>query len=89
MALKVEVDAARNDVGSDVELATDPPPEVEPATAVLVLRIAQELLADVVRRSETATLQVSTDGDDIVVAAEAVGRAENPCCRTRYRSNPR
>lgn len=73
-ALKVEVDAARNEVGADVELAVDLPPDVAPATAVLVLRIAQELLADVVRRSETATLQVTTDGNDIVVAVEAVGR---------------
>jgi hypothetical protein len=72
-ALKVEVDAARNDVGGDFELAADLPPEVEPATAVLVLRIAQELLADVVRGSQTATLGVFTDGDDIVVAVEAVG----------------
>jgi hypothetical protein len=72
-ALKVEVDAARNDVGANVELAADLPPDVDPATAVLVLRIAQELLADVVRRSETATLQVAIDEDDIVVAVEAVG----------------
>jgi hypothetical protein len=77
-ALKVEVDAARNDVGADVELATDLPSEVEPATAVLVLRIAQELLADVVRRSETATLQVTPDGDDIVVAVWAIGRDGGP-----------
>jgi hypothetical protein len=77
-ALKVEVDAARNDVGADVDLAADLPPEVEPATAMLVLRIAQELLADVVRRSETVTLQVTTDGDVIVVAVEAVGRDGEP-----------
>jgi GAF domain-containing protein len=77
-ALKVEVDAARNDIGAEVELAADLPPEVEPATAVLVLRIAQELLADVVRRSETATLQVTTDGDDIVVAVVAVDRDGEP-----------
>ena len=77
-ALKVEVDAARNDVGADVELDSDVPPDIEPATAVLVLRIAQELLADVVRRSETATLRVTTDGDDIVVAVVAVGRDGAP-----------
>jgi hypothetical protein len=77
-ALEVEVDAARNDVGADVELTADLPANVEPATAVLVMRIAQELLADVVRRSETATLHVSIDGDDIVVAVEAVGRNGDP-----------
>jgi hypothetical protein len=36
------------------------------------------LLADVVRRSETATLRVTTDGDDIVVAVAAVGLDGEP-----------
>jgi hypothetical protein len=77
-ALKVEVDAARNDIGADVELAGDLPAEVEPATAMLVLRIAQELLADVVRRSDTVTLQVTLEDRHIVVAVEAIDRDGEP-----------
>lgn len=77
-ALKVEVDAARNDIGADVELAADLPPDLEPATATVVLRIAQELLADVVRRSDTVTLQVALDDQDVVVTVDAIDRDGEP-----------
>ena len=70
-ALRVEVDAAREDVGAVVELEADVPDGISAAAAVITLRIAQELLADVVRRSEACTLQVSADDHDLVITVDA------------------
>jgi len=77
-ALKIDVDAARNDIGADVELAVDLPTALEPATQMLALRIAQELLADVVRRSDTSTVRLRADGADLVISVEATGDDGEP-----------
>lgn len=71
-ALQVELDAAREDVGAVVELDAEIPEGLTVAATVLTLRAAQELLADVVRRSEETTLLVWADGDDVVVDIVAV-----------------
>jgi hypothetical protein len=71
-ALQVELDAAREDVGAVVELEADIPDGLTVAATVLTLRAAQELLADVVRRSEETTLRVHADGDDLIVAVDSL-----------------
>lgn len=71
-ALRVELEAAREDVGAVVELDAEPPVGITAAGAVLALRWAQELLADVVRRSESTTLRVRSEGDDLIVVIESV-----------------
>ena len=70
-ALRVELDAAREEVGAIIELEAELAGELTPAAAVLTLRAAQELLAQVVRRSEETTLRVRSDGPDVVVTVEA------------------
>src|SRR5829696_3916573 len=70
-ALQIELDAAREEVGAVVELDADLPPAVSAAGAVLTLRAAQELLAEVVRRSESTVLHVHADGADLVVDVES------------------
>ena len=77
-ALQVELDAAREDVGAIVELDAELPTGVTPAGSVLVLRAAQELLADVVRRAEVTTLQVRADGHDLLVAVRSVDEDGEP-----------
>ena len=71
-ALRIELEAAREEVGTVVELDADVPAGVTTAGAVLALRAAQELLADVVRRSESTTLRVRAHGTDLEVAVESV-----------------
>ena len=66
-ALRVEVDAAREEVGAIVELDAELPNELTAAGSLLTLRAAQELLARVVRRAEDLTLRVRADGPDVVV----------------------
>lgn len=70
-ALQVEVDAAREEVGAVVELEVDVPAEVTPAGSVLVLRVAQELLARAVKAAEETTLRVRADGSDVDVTVVA------------------
>ncbi|MBA3288875.1 MAG: hypothetical protein H0U21_12805 [Acidimicrobiia bacterium] len=72
VALGIELDAAREDIGAVVELDADVPADVPARTSLLVLRIAQELLADIVRRSEETTLSVRRDGADVLVTARGV-----------------
>ena len=71
-ALRIELEAAREEVGTVVELDADVPAGVTTSGAVLALRAAQELLADVVRRSESTTLRVCARGADLDVAVESV-----------------
>jgi hypothetical protein len=77
-ALRIELEAAREEVGTAVELDAQVPSGITTAGAVLALRTAQELLADVVRRSESTTLRVSADGDDLEVAVSSVDDAGGP-----------
>ena len=77
-ALRIELEAAREEVGTVVELDADVPAGVTTAGAVLALRAAQELLADVVRRSESTTLRVRANGADLDVAVESVDDEGEP-----------
>ncbi len=70
-ALQVELDAAREDVGAVVELDAEIPGGLTLAATVLALRAAQELVADVVRRSEETTLHIGADGTDLVIDVES------------------
>lgn len=70
-ALQVEVDAAREEVGAVVELEVDVPAEVTPAGSVLVLRVAQELLARAIKAAEETTLRVHAEGNDVDVTVVA------------------
>jgi len=71
-ALQVELDAAREDVGAVVELDAEIPDGLTLAATVLALRAAQELVADVVRRSEETTLHIGADGTDLVIDVESI-----------------
>lgn len=77
-AMRVELDAAREEVGAVVELDADVPDGVAPAAAVVALRVAQELLAGMVRRSESTTLRITADGDDLVVAVAGYDSHDEP-----------
>jgi hypothetical protein len=77
-AVQVELDAAREDVGAVVELAADLPVGLTVSASVLALRATQELLADIVRRSEESTVRIGVDGTDLVVDIEAVDENGEP-----------
>ena len=77
-ALQVELDAAREDVGAIVELDAELPGGLSSAASVLTLRAAQELLADVVRRSEETVLRLRADADDLVIDVESVDENGQP-----------
>jgi uncharacterized protein (UPF0333 family) len=77
-ALQVELDAAREDVGAEVELDADLPAALTVAGSVLTLRAAQELLAGIVRRGEVTTLHVNADGRDVVVTVNSVDEDGEP-----------
>lgn len=81
-ALQVELDAAREDVGAVVELDAEIPEGLTVAATVLTLRAAQELLADVVRRSEETTLHVRADGNDLVLDVTSVDENGQPVLPT-------
>ncbi|MCU1392407.1 MAG: hypothetical protein JWM34_835 [Ilumatobacteraceae bacterium] len=70
-ALHVELDAIREEVGTIVALDAELPPNVTAAGSLITLRATQELLASVVRRSDTISLRVRADGADILVTIEA------------------
>lgn len=77
-ALQVELDAAREDVGAIVELDAELPDGISTAASVLTLRAAQELLADVVRRSEETVLRLRADADDLLIDVESVDEDGQP-----------
>lgn len=80
-ALRVEVDALREDVGAVIDLDVDLPERVGAAGSVLLLRVAQELLAGVVHGSEESTLRIRVDDGDALVTVHSIdeaGRAVEP-----------
>lgn len=77
-ALRVELDAAREEVGAIVELDAQLPGDLTAAGSLLSLRAAQELLASVVRRAEETTLQLRTEGTDVIVTVRAVDDEGRP-----------
>ena len=77
-AVQVELDAAREDVGAVVELDAELPDGVTVSASVLALRATQELIADIVRRSEESTVRISIDGTDLVVDIDAIDEDGKP-----------
>lgn len=80
-AIQVELDAAREEVGAEVDLDAELDGDVTAAGAVLTLRVVQELVADVVRRAESTVIRLRADGRDLVVTIDATdedGRAIPP-----------
>ncbi|MDQ3738629.1 MAG: hypothetical protein M3337_05615 [Actinomycetota bacterium] len=77
-ALQVEVDALREEVGVVIDLDAELPNPVSAAGSVLMLRVAQELLAGVVHGSEETILRVHADDHDVLVTVKAVDEAGRP-----------
>jgi hypothetical protein len=77
-AVQVELDAAREDVGAVVELDAELPDGLTIGASVLALRATQELLADIVRRSEESTVRIRVDGGDLVVDIDAFDEHGEP-----------
>lgn len=77
-ALQVEVDAAREEVGTVVHLDAVVPTGLDDEACLLILRVAQELLAPVIRLGEQATLHVHADGSDVVITMTALDDEEAP-----------
>ena len=77
-AVQVELDAAREDVGAVVDLEASVPDGLTIGASVLALRATQELLADIVRRSEESTVRIGVDGTDLLVDIDAVDEDGEP-----------
>ncbi len=77
-ALQVEVDAAREEVGTVVHLDAVVPSGMSDEASLLTLRVAQEVLAPVVRQGEQATLHVRADGADILITVTLLDADEQP-----------
>ena len=70
-ALQIEVDAVREEVGTIVMLDAMVGADITPALSLLTLRLAQELLATVVRNAEETLLQVRVEDGDVVIVVES------------------
>ena len=77
-ALQIELDAAREEVGVEVELDAEVPAELTVAGSLLALRTAQELLAPAVRSGELTSIQLRADGADLVVAVHSLDQDDEP-----------
>lgn len=66
LAVEVEAAALREEVGAPLEVLWDAEVVKDPADALLVLRLAQELLARAARESRPAVLEV-TGSDDVAL----------------------
>lgn len=66
LAVEVEAAALREEVGAPLEVVWDAAVVKDPADALLVLRLAQELLARAARESRPAVLEV-TGSDDVAL----------------------
>jgi len=77
-ALQVELDALREEVGAVIDLDAELPDHVSAGASVLMLRLAQELLAGVVHRSEETTLRIHADDRDVLVTVQSVDEAGRP-----------
>lgn len=63
LAVEVEAAALREEVGAPLDVRWDVPPVADPGHALLVLRLAQELLAAAAREGQVAVLAVTGDDD--------------------------
>jgi len=80
-AVTIEVDAAREEAGADIELEWDGDAVAPPAVAVRALSIVQELVARLAKTTEAAVLRVTSAPDGVTIAVEGTdlaGRAVLP-----------
>ena len=72
LAVDVEAAALREEVGTRIEVEWSAPPGLSADQAMVVLRLAQELLASAAQPAETLDLRVAADGPDVVVSLRAL-----------------
>lgn len=72
LAVEVEASALREEVGTRIDVAWQLDSELPDEASLLVLRLAQELLADAATRAETLELTVGAEDDGVAVALRAL-----------------
>jgi hypothetical protein len=72
LAVEVEASALREEVGTQIDVAWDLQVELPDEASLLVLRLAQELLADAAARAETLELRVGPEDDGVAVELRAL-----------------
>jgi hypothetical protein len=72
LAVEVEASALREEVGTQIDVAWDLTIELPDEASLLVLRLAQELLADAAARAETLELRVGAEDDGVAVELRAL-----------------
>jgi hypothetical protein len=88
VALQVELEAAREEVGAVVVLDVEIPLGMRASGSLLTLRVAQELLAEAMRRGEETTLHVRPDGTDLLVSVTTVDADGTPVELPPLDANP-
>lgn len=71
LAVEVEASALREEVGTRIDVAWELDTVLPDEASLLVLRLAQELLADAASRAETLELRVGPEDDGVAVALRA------------------
>jgi hypothetical protein len=72
LAVEVEASALREEVGTHIDVAWELDADLPDEASLLVLRLAQELLADAAARAETLELRVGSDDDGVAVELRAL-----------------
>jgi hypothetical protein len=72
LAVEVEASALREEVGTQIDVAWDLDHDLPDEASLLVLRLAQELLADAAARAETLELRVGGEDDGVTVELRAL-----------------
>jgi hypothetical protein len=72
LAVEVEASALREEVGTQIDVAWDLDAHLPDEASLLVLRLAQELLADAAARAETLELRVGAEDDGVAVELRAL-----------------
>jgi hypothetical protein len=72
LAVEVEASALREEVGTQIDVAWDLQLELPDEASLLVLRLAQELLADAAARAETLELRVASEDGGVAVELRAL-----------------
>lgn len=69
-AVEIEVDAAREEAGADIELDWSASAVAPPAVAVRALSIVQELVARLSKTTEAAVLRVGSTADGVTIEVQ-------------------
>lgn len=77
-AIEIEIDAAREEAGADIELHWEVDEAVELADAVQVLVTARELIATVAKTAAHTELTVRSSGDGLELVIDARDDASSP-----------